>query len=113
MNLRADRDKANAAANRLALRQRRYRRSKNDLGADIATWQPVVLVGGGLIAGSLLSRLRIARVARAAMTTVSVTMMIARTTFGSIALAALFGRHITDEAGSDRAGIDHGSKPSA
>ena len=114
MTLRADREMANAAASKLLLRQRRYRRSENDLGADIAAWRPALVVGAGLAAGGLLGRLRISRAARAVATTVNITMMVVRSSIGSIALAALFGRRqFSDEATSGQTRADQKSKPLA
>jgi len=111
VTLRADRENANAAASTLLRRQRRYRRSENDLGADIAAWRPALVVGTGLAAGALLGRLRISRIARAVVATVNITKMVVRS---SIALAALFGRRqFTDEATSGQTRADQGSKPLA
>lgn len=86
-----------AAEQKLRLAKTNYQNDARLLEATIKRQRPLLLIGGGLLAGAIAGRLPLIRLAQTAVSTFSIGASLARTPLGAMLLGAFVAKQQSDE----------------
>ena len=98
MSLKQDRQRVQLAARRLISQRRQLHRETQRLSDDFERYRPILIVGGGLIAGLLIGRGKLTDATRAVSSMAALGMSLMRSSLGTLMLSRTF--RVAGEAAS-------------
>ena len=90
MSLRKDRMRVAIAAGNLIAQRRKLQGKTEWLLDGFERWRPVIIVGGGFVAGLLIGRGKLSDATRSAVSAASLSMALMRSSLGSMLLTKAF-----------------------